>query len=199
MGVSASKRKVFAAGYGAVFEAVLRAAALAGMTVSHAEPSAGGLRLQTSRSFASCGEDIEVQFDQEDPGCTVVNARSTLLAGSDDWGKNERNLIKLLGLVDSELHPPLAPSGRGVGTASSANRPGPHTHPGPANSFVAAKDRAQYGDGRIWADQASEAGATSSDPVWLTLFKDPAGFPVPEDGAADRFVAVRPRVWPTET
>ncbi|MGB8022651.1 MAG: hypothetical protein WCF04_15595 [Candidatus Nanopelagicales bacterium] len=200
MGVSASTRKVFAAGYGAVFEAVLRAAALAGMTVSQAEPAKGGLRLQTSRSFASCGEDIEVQLDLQDPGCIVVNARSTLLAGCDDWGKNERNLAKLLGLVDSELRlSQPAPSGQGAGARSSTDPSPSPLNSAPTSTSLAAKARAQAGDGRIWAGPAGDAGPASSDPVWLTLFKDPAGLPAHDDARSGRIVAVRPRVWPTKS
>lgn len=142
MATESTAERTYVGEYGPVFEAVRQAAAAAGLNVAAADPATGRLEMTSSVSLASWGERMEVQVGQAAPGSQVVRMRSALKFGLVDWGKNKRNVERLLAAVDALLAAPAAgwhadPSGR-------------HEH--------------RYWDGAAWTDQVSDGGVASVDP-----------------------------------
>lgn len=81
---------------GAVFEALGRVLAGQGARITQSDPAAGRIVAKTSFTMASYGETIVMTVAPNAPGGTRLTIRSTLKWGLVDWGKNRRNLDKLV-------------------------------------------------------------------------------------------------------
>lgn len=92
-----------------VFSAVLRAAKkLDSFTLDSADELSGRVVLKAGVSLASWGENIPIQLIKEAPTRTLVKIMSSpktgiLFGGANDWGKNRRNIEKIISAISSEL------------------------------------------------------------------------------------------------
>lgn len=173
MATSKSDARTYAGEYQSIFDAVCRAAAGAGMKVVSADPGTGAIRLSSSMSMASWGENLSIQVGQLAAGSIQVSARSALSFGLVDWGKNQKNLDKLFFAIEREVTAPSLP-----GALPGVVAPGPVTA-APATAAAAAADEGgagwhadptgrhehRYWDGATWSDQVSDAGTVTTDPL----------------------------------
>lgn len=92
-----------------VFDAVLRAANnMDSFSLDSADELSGRVVLKTGVSLVSWGENIPIQLIKEAPTRTLVKILSTpktgvLFGGANDWGKNRRNIEKIISAISSEL------------------------------------------------------------------------------------------------
>jgi hypothetical protein len=87
-----------------VFDAVLQAIAnTKGMKLKESDRATGQIVAKTSVSLASWGETIRLEVAERGPQSAVVRMASTLKAQLVDWGKNRRNIEKLMAEVTTVL------------------------------------------------------------------------------------------------
>ena len=87
-----------------VFEAVLQAIGnTKGMKLKSSDRSTGQIVAKTSVSLASWGENIRLEVVPDGDDAAVVRMASTVKAQLVDWGKNRRNIEKLLMEVTAVL------------------------------------------------------------------------------------------------
>jgi hypothetical protein len=79
-----------------VFDAIGRVLTGQGARIAQADPATGRIVAKTSFTMASYGETIAATVAPNAAGGTRLIARSTLKWGLVDWGKNRRNLDRLL-------------------------------------------------------------------------------------------------------
>jgi hypothetical protein len=80
----------------AVFEALGRVLTSHGARIAESDPAAGRIVARTSFSLASYGETLVMTVAPNTPGGTRLTIRSTLKWGLVDWGKNRRNLDRMV-------------------------------------------------------------------------------------------------------
>ena len=139
--MSKSEARVLSGTYDAVFRGVCDAVQAEGMTVQSADPAAGHIRLSSRVSFATWGENLDVNLRPVGPDSVEVTVRSALKIGLVDWGKNRANIERLFRrIAESPRHPGGAwlpdPSARhsfGGGTAADGPRTSA-TAAGPAST-----------------------------------------------------------------
>ncbi|MBO9519979.1 MAG: DUF2510 domain-containing protein [Nocardioidaceae bacterium] len=132
----------------AVAAALPEAAWRAGMDVTQ-DPATGLIRFSTGMSMTSWGENVTVGLQPSAAG-TLATFHSGLKFGLVDWGRNNKNLDRLL----TELHAVLS---------SVAGAPAPSAgawHPDPTG-----RHELRWWDGRSWTDHVSNSGVPGTDPV----------------------------------
>jgi hypothetical protein len=146
VGISNDGAASFASDYRAVFDAVCAATVAEGMSVSSADPGTGVITISSSVSAMSWGENGVIKVSQQEGGTTVVNIHSSLKFGLVDWGRNRRNIERLLARVESVLtNPPPSDAA---------------WHPDPTG-----RHQLRYWDGTSWTANVSDDGATAFDPL----------------------------------
>jgi hypothetical protein len=87
-----------------VFNAVLEAAnRMPGMKVKQADPNSGYVLISIGVNFWSWGEDLPIQITETAPGQTWLQIASSSKFALIDFGKNQRNVDKLMRTVAEVL------------------------------------------------------------------------------------------------
>lgn len=92
-----------------VFDAALRAAKkMESFTLDSADELSGRIVLKAGVSLVSWGENIPIQLIKEAPTRTLVKIMSSpktgvLFGGVNDFGKNRRNIEKIISAISAEL------------------------------------------------------------------------------------------------
>lgn len=147
MAISSDGTATFKGEYGTVFDAVCTAAVAEQMTLRGANPSTGVITISSSISAFSWGQNGTIRVWQHEPGTIAVSIRSSLKFGLVDWGRNRRNVERLLARIGSILASRLPPPERGW-----------HTDP-------TGRHQSRYWDGSAWTSHVSDAGTVAVDPM----------------------------------
>jgi hypothetical protein len=109
-----------------VFNAVLEATnRLPGMKVKQADPNAGYVLIQVGVNFWSWGEDVPIQITETAPRQTWLQIASSSKFALIDFGKNQRNVDKLMGIVAEVLAARAVPVQAGAQPATVTGPPAP--------------------------------------------------------------------------
>jgi hypothetical protein len=146
---SSEGQREFGGEYRDVFDAVVRAVRVEGMTVTLADGAVGVVGVSSPMSAFSWGEDAEVRVWQAQPGVIGVGMQSKLKFGLVDWGRNKKNLDRLFARVQAELDAP---------TPAPATPPAWYADP-------RGRHESRYWDGTAWTVHVSDGGVVGEDPV----------------------------------
>lgn len=149
----------YPADYETVFDAVCKAVQAEGMSIQAADQSSGAIRVSSTVSMASWGENVSIQVGVDQAGQTQVAVRSALKFGLVDWGKNQKNIDKIFFRIADVLQNPQGYAA-GAAAATGGGPAGGAWHPDPSG-----RHEHRWWDGSAWTDQVSDGGATSSDPL----------------------------------
>jgi len=137
---SKSETRVVPDVYDNVFRAVLSAANAEAMTVTLADPGSGVIQLSSPMSLATWGENLAVNL-RPGPTGVEVTVGSALKFGLVDWGRNQRNIDTMFGLIARAL---AAPAGA--------------WHPDPSG-----RHELRWWDGGRWTETVSDRGQVGTD------------------------------------
>lgn len=93
--------------FNAVLEAVNR---MPGMKLTQADPASGQIVISVGVSMMSWGENIPIQVTETTPGKTWLQIASSSKFAIIDFGKNKRNIDRLMGTVAEVLAARAQPS-----------------------------------------------------------------------------------------
>jgi hypothetical protein len=105
----------------AVFEALGRVLATQGARIAESDQAVGRIVAKTSFTLASYGETIVMTVAPDTPSGTRLTVRSTLKWGLVDWGKNQRNLDRMVDGLTALLAPEPLSEGPASMPASPAD------------------------------------------------------------------------------
>ena len=149
MATSAAATRVYAQDYSLVFDAVCRAIPDARMKFLSADPATGAISAGSSVSMSTWGERVDIHVGQSAPGQVQVSIRSGLKFGLMDWGKNQKNVDRLLASID-----------QAIGAAASGAAASGAWHPDPTG-----RHEHRWWNGTTWTDQVADGGVAATDPL----------------------------------
>lgn len=101
--LSEAQEATFAGGRDDVFDAMMSALPSAGMKIKSSDRAAGYIEASTGMSLASWGEKIRIELDERGEGQTTASISSGNKAQLVSWGKNKRNVDKIVTATSEAL------------------------------------------------------------------------------------------------